>query len=174
MVYNIITQHKGFIDIYSEVGIGTKFELNFPEHVSAEKLQKSMQKEVKIHKGEGTILVIDDEKLMRDIAGSILSKCGYNIIFAENGQVGIDVFKKHQKEVKAVLLDMNMPVKSGLDTFQELREIDSNIKIIMSSGFEKDERMQKVIDLGVNDFIQKPYTIKNLSLCVYRIIYGKE
>ena len=109
---------------------------------------------------------------MRNLAKTTLQKCGYNLISAENGEIGIKMFKQHQKKIKVVLLDMNMPVKSGLETFQEIREIDPDSKIIMSSGFKKDDRMEKVLELGVNDFIQKPYTIQELSLCVYNIIHN--
>ena len=121
-------------------------------------------------KGEGLILVIDDEPIIRDMAKKILRECGYDVLLASNGAEGVEVFKQHKDEIKCVILDMAMPVMSGREAFIVLKGIKPVIKILLASGFRQDVRVQEVLDLGVKDFIQKPYSLIDLSQKVKKII----
>ncbi len=168
MVYNIVRQHKGFIDVYSEPGIGSTFTLYFP--VLDTEIVKNQSKDINLLFGKGLVLVIDDEEVMRDLATDILKECKYDVITAKNGIEGIKIFKERENEVSVILLDMVMPEKSGFDTYLELKEIKTDVKVILSSGFIKDKRVQTIIEQGVNAFIHKPYTIDKLSKTVYEVI----
>ncbi|MFC2155517.1 response regulator [Acidobacteriota bacterium] len=114
--------------------------------------------------------MIDDEPIMRKIAIKIMEKAGYNVIFAENGEEGVELFKKRHRELKLVLLDMQMPKKSGRETYIEMREINPAVKVLLASGFQRDERVEAILRLGVDGFIEKPYTFGQLVKAVQKVI----
>jgi CheY-like chemotaxis protein len=169
MVYNIINQHNGFIDIKSEPGKGSEFSLILPLLENAESIDKTRIDE-KIIKGEGLILVVDDEDIMRQMASEILTLAGYSVLIAHNGSEGVKIFRKRHNEIKAVLLDMIMPKKSGKESYIEMKEIDNNVKVILTSGFRKDESVEDVMNLGVKKYIQKPYNVEKLTQIIYDTI----
>ncbi len=169
MVYNIVQEHGGFIDVYSEIGIGTAFNIYLPsiEDFNEEEVSG---KNIKIAKGTGVVLIVDDENLMRGLAVKILTECGYSVLLAENGEDGVKMFKKHHSEIAVVLLDLVMPKKSGKESFIEMKKIDPDVKVLLASGFKWDERVEDVLSLGVKGFIQKPYTIEKLSEAISLVI----
>ncbi|OGV50844.1 MAG: hypothetical protein A2017_01175 [Lentisphaerae bacterium GWF2_44_16] len=120
--------------------------------------------------GTGLLLVADDEAIMRKTAGNILEKLGYETVFAEDGQMTVDVFREKHQEIKAVLLDMSMPKMSGRDAYVEMKKIHPGLKVLLVSGFRKDERIQEVLDMGVNGFVQKPYSMITLAQEIKRVI----
>lgn len=162
MVYNIVQQHQGFIDITSTLKQGTSVAVYLPVGQEIPGSAKFCALET-IESGEGVILIIDDEELIRDIASDILLECGYEILTAENGQEGIDVFTQHQHQITLVLLDLVMPIMSGRETFYALRKIAPNVKILLSSGFRHDKRVAEVLAAGADGFIQKPYSLYKLT-----------
>ncbi len=173
MVYNIVKQHNGFLDVYSEIGIGTTVSVYFP--FTQKKEEAGDDSDVKkVYKGEGLILVIDDESVMRNIAKTMLEDCNYRIIYAEDGLVGLEKYKIHQDEIKLVLLDMIMPRMSGEEVYKEIKKINPEVKVLLTSGFMQDDRVQKVMNCGVNGFIQKPYTIEKLSKAIYDTINKRD
>ena len=171
MVYNIIKQHSGFIYVDSKKGVGTEFKIYFPEinnHYKRKKVEHS--KDYEIQKGEGLILIIDDEEILRVTAESILAELGYISILAENGKEGINIYSQKKDEISLILLDMVMPVMSGKETFIKLKKINPNCKIILSSGFKQDERVQEIIKMGVDYFLQKPYDFSGLSTALSNVL----
>ncbi len=169
MSYSIIEQHKGFIDVYSEKGVGTTFKIFLPilDKGIANVESKTNKK---YYKGEGLVLIVDDDAHIRDIASDILHQCGYKTLIATNGLEGLDVFAENMNDIKLVLLDLVMPKLDGKHTFLRMKELKDDIKVILSSGFKKDNRVNEIISLGVNDFIQKPYTFSKLSAKVYEVL----
>jgi PAS domain S-box-containing protein len=169
MVYNIVQQHKGFIDVYSEVGHGTTFSVYLPS-IEAVQENSVCPEELKLTHGEGLILVVDDEAIMRELAQEILTECGYQVLLAENGEEGVDVFRKEHERISMVLLDMVMPKKSGKEAFIEMKNIDPKVKVLLASGFRQDSRVEDIMKIGLSGFIQKPYTIERLSEAIRETI----
>lgn len=169
MVYNLVRQHSGFIDVYSEPGLGTTFNVFLPV-LYRKGVDVAQERAVEIARGEGLILVVDDEEVLRHVARSILETCGYQVITAENGEEAVAVFRERHAEIRAVLLDMVMPKKSGDQAYLEMKKIDPNIKAILSSGFKQDERVNAILNSGIQSFIQKPYTMEKLSQTIANLL----
>ncbi|MBN2789344.1 MAG: response regulator [Candidatus Delongbacteria bacterium] len=171
MVYNIVTQFNGFIDVESVPNIGSVFSIYFPKYSFDAKVINT-EKDPVLKRGEGKILVIDDELVLRELANSMLTQCGYEVLTAKDGVEGLEVYKQEFANITAVMLDMVMPKMNGKDTYIELKKINPDVKVLLASGFTKDDRVEEVLSLGVKDFIQKPYTIYELSDIISKIING--
>jgi len=171
MVYNIVHQFDGFIEVYSEAGTGSTFNLYLPVLTSND-LTELKRKKFQLPKGEGVILVVDDEDLVRSTAKSILKKCGYTVITATDGVSGVEIYTERKDEIKAVLMDLVMPKKSGEKAFLDMKKINPEVKVLLSSGFRQDERVDLAFNYGISGFIQKPYTLEKLSQAIYNLIYN--
>lgn len=160
VTYGIIKEHNGAIEVKSEMGYGTTFTVYLPVTNDPIIIQP---KEESNHRGKGTILLIDDEEMIRFPAKRILEGMGYHIILAENGQDGIAKFIQNQKDIILVILDMIMPVMNGRDTFLELRKIDTQCKIIIATGYAKEDDIDELRQIGLSGVIKKPYLKAELS-----------
>jgi PAS domain S-box-containing protein len=172
MVYHILQQHNGFIDVYSEMGEGTTFRIYLPCLDKHEGETQQLKPEQRLVLGSGLILIVDDEQHLRNTSKEILTSCGYEVITADDGLKGVEVFKERHQEITAVLLDMAMPVMSGKDAYVEMKKIDPNLKVLLSSGFKQDKRVKAVLKLGVSGFLQKPFSMLDLSKKMAEIIAG--
>jgi CheY-like chemotaxis protein len=168
MVYNIVQQHDGFIDVYSEPGTGTTFNVYLPVLAGDAAPVATRESDV-IDMGEGLILVVDDEPFVRQAAKAILEECGYEVLLAENGEIAVSIYKEQSADIKAVVMDMIMPKKSGMDAYLEMRQIKSDVKVLFASGFMQDERIAALAELGVTDLVRKPYSMRMLAAAVARI-----
>jgi CheY-like chemotaxis protein len=110
--------------------------------------------------------VVDDEKLILELAGSILKSQGHETILCADGYTAIDLYQKESEQIDLVILDMMMPNISGVETFAALRAINPSARIMLSSGYSKDGQAQSLLDAGAVDFVQKPFTISQLTLKV--------
>ena len=167
IVYTIVKQHEGFIDVYSEKGIGTTFNIYLPLlHTSVSEM---LNNEEVVIKGSGKVLVIDDDEYLRVIAQMMLEECGYSVQTACIGSEGVEIYKNN-RDIQLVLLDMNMPEKSGKEVFDDLLAINPAIKVIITSGFSADKRIDETLKNGAVEFLHKPYSIKQLSETVRKFI----
>ena len=169
MVYNIIQDHNGFIDVHSEPDAGSTFNVYLPV---LEQEYTKVIKEIteKIITGEGVILVIDDEELIRVTTKRMLQTSGYEVIVAENGEEGVECYRKNHDRISAVILDMSMPKKCGRDAYYEMKKIDPDVKVLLATGYRHDERAEEIIKSGVKGFIQKPYTVYELSEAIHNVM----
>lgn len=170
MVYYIVQQHKGFILVYSEPGLGTTFNVFLPRAADTTAPLPLPQNRPSLVHGNGVILMIDDEEHLRVTTTEILRSCGYTVLTAHDGIEGIETYTRRQPEIDMVLLDMAMPVMSGKEVYIKLKKINPDIKVLLTSGFKEDERVRQVLKLGVNGFIQKPFTMVDLSKKVFEVI----
>lgn len=168
--YSIVKQHNGFISVSSEAGKGSTFSLFIPCGKSGAEEIHDKHETGELVRGEGTILIIDDEKSILKVAQGILHQCGYNTITAETPYAGIDIFREKFSEISAVLLDLSMPGKSGIEVFHELRRINPEVRVLLSSGMIDIEAKQKALGIGIRGIIHKPYVAYELSVEVNKVL----
>ena len=113
--------------------------------------------------GSETVLVVDDEEMILDVGKAMLSRLGYTVMTAQGGQAGVEVYSEHRETIAAVILDMVMPGTSGESTFQQLKAIDPNVVVLLSSGYSLNDQASRIIEKGCEGFIQKPFSINELS-----------
>jgi signal transduction histidine kinase len=170
-VYGTVQDHGGAITVYSEVGVGSVFHLYLP---TSSNLPQEDFTQKNCPTGTGTILVIDDDELIRCTASALLQSLGYSVILAENGIEGIGKFKEMQSSISLVILDMIMPEMGGKEAFVKLREINPGIPVVIASGFSKPEEMQALKEQGVFSFLPKPFKKTELAEIVYNVLFGKK
>lgn len=157
IVHSIVVNHGGHINLYSEEGKGTRFNVYLP----IEKGEGSEEiPEERDLRGTETVLVIDDEASVRETFMDMLGPLGYDVVLAEGGRKGIELFRQIKNDVALVLLDMVMPEMSGGEVFQALKTIDPEVKVLLCSGYSQDgyEGIEKILKAGANGFVQKPFT----------------
>ena len=160
--YGIIKSHGGFINVYSREGDGTTFNIFLP--ASEKKILKETMLQKEIIKGTETVLLVDDEEMIIDVGRDVLEKLGYEVLIAKSGKEAIEIYRMNQKKIDMVILDMVMPEMGGGDTYDKLRDVNPNIKVLLSSGYSIDGQASKILSRGCDGFIQKPFDIKTLSL----------
>ncbi len=170
MVYNIVHQHNGYIDVETHAGVGSSIYIYFPLSAEQKNRKKEVEESVGLVAGTGTILLVDDESTILFVIGEMLEKCGYKVLTADKGEQGVELFKQHAGEIRGVIIDMSMPGLSGLDVFKKLLIIRSDVRVLIHSGFSQDERIALAMDLGAAGFIKKPYTISELSEKVSKLL----
>jgi CheY-like chemotaxis protein len=162
-VLGIVRGHQGLIKVRSAPGKGASFRMLFPVSKSAAVTGERRIADEGLDLGTGTILLVDDEDGVRLVAKSMLERLGYDVIPAADGQQALDLFAAHAATIRGVLLDVMMPVIDGLTTLARLKQIDPNVRVVMSSGFTAQDVNERVADHGPFAFIQKPYQIKTLG-----------
>ncbi len=161
MVYGIIKQHDGFINVYSEVGNGTTFRIYLPA-IDTEVVEAEAVENMPGRGGTETILLVEDEASLRHVTRSMLEEFGYRVIEAEDGNDAVNKFREHMAEIDLVLMDVVMPQKSGKDAYLEMQEILPDVKVILSSGHSGDIlTCKRIAEEGLN-FISKPILPREL------------
>ncbi len=115
-----------------------------------------------MHHGVGTVLVVDDEALVAELAGDILRRFGYGVLTASTGEEAVNLYQQKSQEIVAVILDIVMPGMDGKEVFQRLRMMNPDVKVIISSGYSHDKEADTLLEQGAAGFIQKPYRIAEL------------
>ncbi len=170
-VYGIVKKHHAVITVYSESGVGTVFHILLP--VSEKKAGELIGNKI-IKRGTGTILLVEDEEFIRITAKAMLEDMGYEVILAENGQAGVDLFENEYRKIDLVIIDMIMPVMNGREAYEKMKEIDENIQAIFSSGFFKPADLTELRNSGLSGFIRKPYFKVELSRLVAKVLSGQK
>ncbi|MBJ6724188.1 PAS domain S-box protein [Geomesophilobacter sediminis] len=161
-VLGIVRGHKGAVKVYSEPRKGTTFKVLFPvAQGHAEALRERVTSQELWH-GSGTVLLVDDEETVRALGTEMLQALGFDVLTAKDGREALGIFREHQ-DIKAVILDLTMPHMDGEETFRELRRTRSDVRVVMSSGYNEQEVCQRFLGKGLAGFIQKPYRLAELG-----------
>jgi signal transduction histidine kinase len=157
-VLGIMRRHHGGLRVISELGQGTSFTLLLPvDDASSLSVAPSETQLGEITPRTGTLLVIDDEEIVRQSVGDMLTTQGMTVLTAVDGQSGITTYKALQETIQLIILDLSMPGLSGEETFHALRAINPHAKILLSSGYDEIQAVDRISSMGSVSFIQKPY-----------------
>jgi PAS domain S-box-containing protein len=166
----IVRGHKGGLKVFSSPGQGTTFRVLLPAAATA---RDSVQAPAAARDGlggRGMILLVDDEPIVRRVATSALTRYGYTVVSSDNGREGVERFRELHTRLKLVILDMTMPVMSGEEALDRLREIDPEIPVILSSGYSEMEATRRFAGRELAGFLQKPYTAAQLAAKVQSVL----
>lgn len=171
-VYGIVKNHGGFINVYSEKGEGTTFNIYLPASEAEVSDQNSAPSEEPVHVqcGEGTVLLVDDEKMVMDSGERLLKNLGYRVLVAGSGKEAIDIYEKNKDDIDMVILDLIMPMMSGGETYDRLKQMNPDIKVLLSSGYSMNNLAKDMLNRGCNGFIQKPFNSVTLSQKVKEVL----
>jgi len=170
IAYSIVTQHKGHIAVDSRPGRGAVFSIYLPVSAQAARAEKRVEAAAGKEAKGATILVVDDDEIIRHLAENVLTKSGYKVLLAPDGRQAVDMMRKAQDKVDLVILDMIDPKMRGEETYRLLKEIRSNIRVLLSSGGDLDAPSRRLISEGEGDFISKPYRPQELLSKVQELL----
>ncbi len=172
MVYGVVKQNDGFINVYSEVGKGTTFRIYLPEVI----VKIEQRNDVEIQSpvgGTETILVVEDDRALRKLAVTLLEKYGYTVIEAIDGDDALVRFDEYKKSIDLLITDVVIPKRSGIEVFEEIKKFNPGTKVLFLSGYSKDIAQKKgILDTSVN-FLQKPVSPNTLLKKIREILNHK-
>jgi CheY-like chemotaxis protein len=169
VAYGIVKNHRGFIDVESEPGKGSAFHVYIQASTAAPSAG-SISDERPITGGTETILVVEDEKALRDLLAELLEGSGYRVLKAADGIEGLAVYREYRKEIGVVLTDMGLPRMSGQDLFARIRELDPAAPIVLASGYLEPGLRSHLSSAGAKAFIQKPYQARDILRIIREVL----
>lgn len=168
-VIGIIKSHGGFVKVYSEVGKGTQFKVFLP---AVRAIETQQLEDVELPQGQGElILVVDDESAIREITKTSLQTYNYKALTASDGIEAVALYAEHQQEISVVVTDMMMPFMDGPTTIRTLQKINPQVKIIATSGLASSDKLTTAVGAGVETFLSKPYTVKELLRTIDGVLH---
>ncbi len=171
-VYGIIKNHGGIINVDSKNGEGTTFNI----YLAASEKEVIKEKELpeELLKGTETVLLVDDEDMIIDVGKDVLKTLGYKVLPARGGKEAIEIYEKSKDKIDMVILDMIMPEMGGREVYDHLKEINPDIKVLLSSGYSANVPVMEILERGCDGFIQKPFNMKQLSQKLRDVLEKKE
>ncbi|MCP4579376.1 MAG: PAS domain S-box protein [Deltaproteobacteria bacterium] len=159
--YGILRNHGGFINVYSEKGHGSTFNIYLP--ASEKEVLEEKKSAGDTLRGTETVLFVDDEAMITETGKDLLELLGYEVLIAGGGKEAIRIYEENKDQIDIVVLDMIMPDMSGGVTYDEMKEINPNVKVLLSSGYSINGQATEILDRGCRGFIQKPFNVRGLS-----------
>jgi CheY-like chemotaxis protein len=154
--------------VKSELQKGTIFTILLP--ATDKKVLCQTETVQTVEKGSETILLVDDESMILEVGQEILAALGYEVLTAASGQEAIDTYSHNQDEIDLFIIDMIMPQMGGSDLFDRLKKINPSVKVLLSSGYSIDGQAREILNRGCDGFIQKPFSISQLSMKIREIL----
>ncbi len=166
--YGIIKDHHAVIDVRSTPGEGSTFDIYLP--ASPAGMKTETQSSLPPAKGEETILIVDDEQMILDVARRLLEKMGYRVVTAGSGKEAVDIYQARGAEIDMVILDMIMPGLGGSETFDRLQAVDPAVPVLLASGYSERGKAEEILARGCRGFLQKPFTPEALALKIRQVL----
>jgi two-component system cell cycle sensor histidine kinase/response regulator CckA len=173
MVYGVVENHGGKVMINSKPGKGTTVTFFLPaiDHFDRRRSVLPSERPSLPPKGGG-VLLVDDEQTIRSSARRLLERLGYNVLLAEDGNTALEIYKNNKDAISLVILDLIMPDMDGPETFEKLIAFDPRVKVLLLSGYSRDEKVERLLAKGALGFAQKPFDIKTLSEILKKTLHG--
>jgi len=171
-VLGIVRQHRGNLKVESVPGRGTTFRVLFPASEKAA-VPADTDGQPAAWQGTGTILLVDDEAPVRNVATKMLECCGFSVLIASDGYEAVEQFREHSEEIACVLLDFAMPRMDGEETYRELRRLRRDVPIVLASGYSAFDVQNRFPDGGLAGFIEKPYDLQKLGATLREVLEAK-
>ena len=169
MVFRIIKDHGGWIDVSSILGKGTVFRLHIPAEPKQGVMKTTAVSET-LPRGNETILFVDDEEALRNIGRVFLERLGYKVLLAQDGEEAVRLYEQRRQEISAVVMDMTMPKLTGKQAMKKMMQIDPKVRVLLASGYTSEGSAKELIQDGAADFLPKPYTIMPLAQALRKVI----
>ncbi len=170
--YGIVRNHGGRIQVFSDEGKGTTFRITLP--ASDKSLEGAVPSIKESHRGGSeTILLVDDEEMIREVGRQLLGRLGYQVLVAAGGKEALAVFTADPSRIDLVILDMIMPDMGGKEVFEKLREERADIRVLLSSGYSLDGEASQILRQGCDGFLQKPFDLKQLSAKIREVLEAR-
>ena len=166
--YGIMKNHGGAVQVFSKKGEGSTFEIYLPMTEQAPEKRRERTREIR--SGYETILLVDDEDNILQVTQEMLERMGYAVLVAGNGRDAVSVVKADPRKIDLIILDMIMPGLGGGKTFDRIKEIRGDLKVLLSSGYSINGEAEDILRRGCDGFIQKPYTMNELSRKIVQVM----
>jgi CheY-like chemotaxis protein len=166
--YGIIKNHGGFSTADSKPGIGSTFSIHLPAADKRSEYEETTMD--KLISGTETLMLVDDEQVVLDVGRAMLAKLGYQVLTATSGTAAVELYRAKQDAIALVILDMIMPGMSGSQTFDALKAINPDIRVLLSSGYSIDGEATTILENGCRGFIQKPFGLEQLACKVREVL----
>jgi len=169
IVHGIVQSHRGFIEVESEEGKGTVFTIYFPAISSRAHFQETHH-DGTAPKGEETVLVVDDEAIIRELLAEILTEHGYTVLAASNGAEALATYKAQGGNIALVISDLGMPTMGGNELFLHLKKLNQDIKLILASGYLEHSSKTEMQESGIKRIIAKPFNIDEVLMTIREVL----
>jgi CheY-like chemotaxis protein len=169
----IVKGHGGFINYHSTPGKGTAFKVYFPANTTQVDTENAAIEHSKLPRGhDELVLVVDDEEPIRKLAQKVLTHFGYRVLLAADGAEAVSLYATRRNEIDVVITDMAMPIMDGPATIVALKAINSEVRIVSSTGLASDGGLAMAKNAGIQHFIPKPYTTETMLNTLHEVLHG--
>jgi PAS domain S-box-containing protein len=170
MVYGIVKDHDGYITCNSAPAVGTTFKIYLPAVDEPAEIPEERERLTQAKKGSETILLVDDEEFIRDVAVQLLREFGYNVLTAANGEAALEIYRKEHRRIDLVILDLIMPGMGGMKCLRKILEINPQGRVLVASGYSASGPAREAIDAGARGYLGKPYDIDKMLAVIREVL----